>query len=135
MPLSDFQLGTTSTLTNIEALPTPLPVPRAPFKPYARTRTAASGRSLGQGFPTCQWIFSRLTPAHREQLRAFCPGPSAVVYIRTMTNEKDSPHGIPADAYQTFRAVLHWPEDERRDPAKTHDRLELTLSFTHLVLQ
>ena len=136
MPLSDFKIGASlGTLTNLESLSTPLPVPRAPFKPYARVRLAASGRSIGQGLPSCQWIFSRLTPAQREQLRTFCPGASALVYIQTMTNEKDIPHSIAADSYQVYQAVVHWPEDEKRDPAKTHDRLELPLRFTHLVLQ
>ena len=126
MSLSDFKIGLTSgTLTNIESLSTPLPVPRAPFKPYARSQMAASGLSVGKGFPSCIWIFSRLTPAQRTQLRTFCPGDSAVVYIRTMTNE--------ADAYANYQAVIHWSE-ERRDPARTHDRLEFEISFTHLVL-
>ena len=125
MPLSDFRIGMTSTMINLEALATPLPVPRAPFNPYARTVTAASGRSIGKGFPSCPWIFARLTPVQREQLRAFCPGASAIVYIRTMTND--------GDAYANFQAVMHWPDSERRDPAKTHDRLELAITFTHLV--
>ena len=125
MPLSDFKIGSTSTITNIESLATPLPVPRAPFNPYARSVMAASGASVGKGFPSCQWIFSRLTPAQREQLRTFCPGVSAVVYIHTMTND--------SDAYANFQAVMHWPDEERRDPAKTHDRLELAITFTHLV--
>ncbi len=126
MPLSDFKIGLTSgTLTNIEALATPLPVPRAPFKPYARSQMAASGLSVGKGFASCIWIFSRLTPAQRTQLRTFCAGDGATVYIRTMTNE--------ADAYANYLAIMHWPE-ERRDAAKTHDRLEFAISFTHMVL-
>jgi hypothetical protein len=126
MPLSDFQIGLTSVaMTNLEALATPLPVPRAPFNPYTRRQIAASGISIGKGFAYCQWIFSRLTPAQREQLRTFCPGDSAVVYIRTMTND--------GDAYANYQAVMHWSDSERRDPAQTHDRLELAISFTHLV--
>jgi hypothetical protein len=125
MPLSDFKIGLISTTTNIEDLTTPLPVPRAPFNPYARSQMAASGASISKGFPSCQWIFSRLTPAQREQLRTFCPGASSIVYIRTMTND--------GDAYANYQAVMHWPDEERRDPAKTHDRLELTINFTNLV--
>jgi hypothetical protein len=135
MPLSSFKIGTSAgTLTNIESLSTPLPVPRAPFKPYARASIANSGRSQGKGFPSCQWIFSRLTPAQREQLRTFCTGASAVVYIQTMTNDKDTPHSVPSDSYQVYQAIMNWPE-EKRYPAKTHDRLELTIDFTHMVLQ
>jgi hypothetical protein len=114
-------------MTNIESLAMPLPVPRAPFRPYAKIMTAASGLSVGKGFASCQWVFSMLTAAQRTQLRTFCPSPatSAAVYIRTMTNE--------ADAYASYQAIMHWPEDERRDPSKRHDRLELTVTFTHLV--
>jgi len=134
MALSDFEIGLTAgTMTNIESLATPLPVPRAPFKPYAKSVTAASGVSVGKGFPSCQWIFSRITPAQREQLRLFCAGDSATVYIRTMTNEADPGNSVAADAYREYQAVMHWPE-ERRDPAKTHDRLEFPVGFTHLVL-
>jgi hypothetical protein len=125
MPLSDFQIGITSSMTNIESLATPLPVPRAPFRPYARVTTTASGLTVGKGFASCQWVFSMLTAAQRTQLRTFCAGASAAVYIRTMTNE--------ADGYASYQAIMHWPEDERRDPSKRHDRLELAVTFTHLV--
>ena len=135
VPLSGFGISSTSTITNLELLTVPLSAPRAPFKPYARIRIASNGNSIGQGLPTCQWIFSSLTPEQREQLRTFCQGASAVVYIRTMTNEKDTPHSVANDAYQTFRAVMHWPDEERRDPSRTHVRLELAISFTHMVMQ
>jgi len=125
MALSDFKIGTTSSTTNIEALATSLPVPRAPFSPYQKTAIAASGLTIGKGFPSCQWIFSMLTAAQRTQLRVFCTGASATVYIRTMTNE--------ADAYANYQAIMHWPESELRDPSKRHDRLELKINFTHLV--
>jgi hypothetical protein len=125
-PLSEFKIGTTLVgLTNIESLTVPLPVPRAPYKPYAKTVTSSSGVTVGKGFPSVIWTFSRLTPVQREQLRTFCTGSSAVVYIRTMIND--------ADAYANYQAVMHWTDDETRDPAKTHDRLELKISFTHLV--
>jgi hypothetical protein len=135
MALTEFGISLTSTITLLENLTVALPIPRAPYKPYMRSRTASSGKSIAQGFASFQWIFSRLTPAQREQLRTFCPGSSAVVYIRTMTNEKDTPHSVAADSYQTFQCVMHWPDDEKRDPAKTHDRLDFTITFTNLVLQ
>jgi len=133
MPLSSFQIGTSLVgMVNIESLTTPLPVPRAPFNPYARLVMASSGRSIGQGLATCQWIFSRLTPDQRQQLRGFCAGSSATVYIITMTNEADVGHSVASDAYMPFRGVMHWPE-EKREPSRLHDRLEFTITFTHLV--
>ncbi|MEJ5201567.1 MAG: hypothetical protein WHV66_04975 [Anaerolineales bacterium] len=123
--MADFKIGTTlSGMTNIESLTTPLPVPRAVFRDYAEKVTAASGRTYGRGYPVCQWTFSLLTSAQRQQLRQFCPGASAAVYICTLANN---------DTYYNYQAVMHWPEEEERDPSKRRDRLELTILFTHLV--
>ncbi len=129
MTISDFKIGTTlAGMTNLEALTAPISAPRTPFKPWATSVVAASGVSIGKGFPSCQWIFSQLTPAQRDQLRAFCTGKSATVYIRTMTNDS-------SDSYANYQAIMAWPDDEKRDPTKRHDRLELTIAFTMLVLQ
>lgn len=121
--MSEFAIGISNPPINIETLPTPLPVPRAMFRDYAERVTAASGRVYGRGYPSCQWTFSRLTNAQRSQLKSFCPGASAQVYIRTLAND---------DAYHTYQAVMAWPEEEEREPA-VRDRLELTIIFTHLV--
>lgn len=121
--MTQFAIGTVNPPTNIETLPTPLPVPRAVFRDYAELITAASGRVYGRGYPYCQWTFSRLTSAQRAQLKSFCPSASANVYIRTLADD---------DAYHTYQAVMQWPEEEEREPA-VRDRLELTITFTHLV--
>lgn len=131
MPLevkvADFKIGTTlNDMVNIESLSTPLPVPRAIFIDYPELIVAASGRSYGRGYPSCKWIFSLLTSEQRQQLKSFCPGSSSVVYIRTLTND---------DTYANYQAIIHWPENEERDPSKRRDRLELTVTFTHLVKQ
>jgi len=110
-------------MTNVEALATPLPVPRSVFRDFADVVTAASGRSYGRGLPTCKWIFSVLTSAQRQQLKTFCSGKSAVVYIRTLAND---------DVYYNYRAIMHWPVEEERDPSKRRDRLEFEIEFTHL---
>ena len=126
MALSGFMIGATLVgLTNLEDLTTALPVPKAPFKPYARVLTAASGKTIGRGFPECQWIFSLLSADQRTQLREFCPDASAAVFIRTMTNEED--------VYATFSAVMVWEEAEVRDASLRHDRLEFTVRFIKLV--
>lgn len=121
--MAEFAIGTSNPPTNLESLPVPLPVPRAPFRDYAEQIVAASGRVYGRGYPSCQWVFSRLTSAQRAQLKLFCSGASANVYIKTLADD---------DAYHTYQAVMRWPEEEEREPA-VRDRLELTISFTHLV--
>jgi len=128
MPLSSFAIGISmETITNIEQLATPLPVPRSPFSPYGAYTTMANGLKRGRGFPALSWIFSLLTPAQRTQLRVFCPGSSATVYIRTPIND--------GDTYAYFQAVMHWPEKEVRDPTRVHHRLEMEFSFTRLILE
>ena len=122
--MADFKIGTTqANMTNVEALATPLPVPRSVFHAFADVVTAASGRSYGRGLPTCKWIFSVLTSAQRQQLKTFCSGKSAVIYIRTLAND---------DVYYNYRAIMHWPVEEERDPSKRRDRLEFEIEFTHL---
>ncbi len=123
--MADFRIGTTqANMTNIENLSVPLPVPRAVFRDYAETVMAASGRAYGRGYPSCQWIFSLLTSEQRQQLKSFCSGASAQVYIRTLNNN---------DVYADYQAIMHWPDEEERDASKRRDRLELTVTFTHLV--
>jgi hypothetical protein len=123
--MAEFMIGTTQTnMVNIETLTVPLPVPRAVFRDYSETITAASGRTFGRGYPYCQWVFSLLSSEQRQQLKTFCPGSSARVYIRTLNN---------SDVYANYQAIMHWPEEEERDVSKRRDRLELTITFTHLV--
>lgn len=122
--MADFKIGTTqANMTNVEALATPLPVPRSVFRDFAEIVTAASGRSYGRGLPTCKWIFSVLTSAQRQQLKTFCASKSAIVYICTLAND---------DVYYNYRAIMHWPVEEERDPSKRRDRLEFEIDFTHL---
>lgn len=123
---TEFKIGSSlETLTRLEELTVPLPAPKAPFREVADIVTVASGLVVGKGFPNCQWIFSLLTTAQRDQLKTFCPNISARVYMRTMTND--------ADAYKTYQAVMIWPVEEDRDPTARHDRLELIVEFRRMV--
>lgn len=122
--MADFRIGTTqANMTNIETLTEPLPVPRAVFREYAETVIAASGRTYGRGLPVCRWTFAILTSAQRQQLKLFCSGASAIVYIQTLIN---------TDQYVSYRAIMHWPIEEERDPSLRRDRLEFAIEFTHL---
>lgn len=120
--MADFALGFSDPPDNIEELATPLPVPRASIPNYAERVTAASGRVYGRGYLTCQWTFSRLTAAQRAQLKSFCAGESANVYISTLADD---------DTYKTYHAVMRWAENETREPA-TRERLELIVTFSQM---
>lgn len=122
--MADYRIGLTQgAMTNIESLPVSLPVPRVIFRDHAEIVTAASGRRYGRGRPVCQWIFALLTSTQRAQLKTYCAGVSGVVFISTLTND---------DQYRDYRAIMHWPDEEERDPSKRRDRLEFTIEFTHL---
>lgn len=121
--MANFAIGATNPPDNLEILPVPLPVPRAYHQNTTERITAASGRVYARGYPSCRWVFSILTSEQVGQLRAFCSGESAEVYITTLAND---------DQYHTYKAVMIWPEETDRQPA-VRDRLEFELMFSHLV--
>jgi hypothetical protein len=122
--MASFEMGATlETMTNIEALTTPLPPPLAPPPRYPVQKTAASGRVYNRGFLIGRWIFSILRSAQLTQLRVFCPGKSATVYIKTLAAD---------DTYRVYSAVMILPDEEDRQPA-VRDRLEYQVTFTQMV--
>jgi hypothetical protein len=104
--MADFQIGTTyEGMTNIEELTTPLELPKSEYQPYARVANLGSGGRRGVGFPVAAWTFPLLTVEQRDQLKTFCPGASAHVYIRTKLND---------DTYADFEGTMLWHENEER---------------------
>lgn len=126
MATAEFEIGTSLvSMTNIEELTTPLPVPRTVFYPYADYVTTGTGLKRGIGRARTKWIFARLTTAQRDQLREFCDGPSDTVYIRTATNEDE-------DSYADFSAIMHWVEEEDR---RAGYRFDVEILYTELIEQ
>jgi hypothetical protein len=103
--MADFQIGSTSSMTNIEALGTPLEIPKSEYLPYARTVNLGSGGKRGVGMPMAVWTFPLLTVEQRDQLKTFCTGASATVWIRTKLND---------DTYDDFTGTMIWTETEER---------------------
>lgn len=125
--MAEFEIGSTvEGMALLTALTTPVTVtPIASYEPYADYRTLASGKRMGLGAPVATWTFPTLERAQRDQLRTFCSGASATVYIRTATNDS-------ADSYADFEAVMHWPDTEERPAGLRHN---FVIRFTHLVEQ
>ena len=118
----EFEIGTTSeTMTNLGNLTTPVTAPRSAYLPYSKIVRLADGSARGLGFPQAQWTFPLITLEERDQLKTFCTGASAAVYIRTKLND---------DTYADFSAVMHWPEEEERWLAGV--KQSLTIRFTML---
>lgn len=113
--------ATLETLTDLLLLSTAVIYPRSRYRDAAAQKVAVSGATLALGEPQADWEWTYLTMDMRNQLRAFCPGASANVYIRALKND---------GSYANFSAIVHWPAEEQRSSQYT---LNLVLSFTHLV--
>ncbi len=110
-------------MTNVEELATPLPAPKSTFRPYSQRRNLGDGTVRGLGWVIATWRFGILKPALRDQLRTFCAGASAEVYIKTRKNNT-------LDAYQVYTAVMIWPEEEEKRAGR---RMDFVIEFRNLV--
>lgn len=127
--MQSFEIGTTlEGMTNVEALAMPLPAPKSSYQDYSTLVSLGSGGSIGQGFPTATWTFGTLTSAERDQLKQFCVGASAAVYIKTKLNNLDTE----VDEYAVFSAIMNWPFPE---PGRYYSmRNGYVIEFTFLEL-
>jgi len=123
MPVYDYEIGTTSTTTNIELLSPPLPPPRSVFIEYTREYDKADGQVGGDGYPMAIWTFDLLTTAQLAKLRTYCSGRSAAVYIRTRNANEE---------FVKYSAIMVWPSDlmKKRVAGKY---LDVQIEFRRLV--
>lgn len=120
-------IGTSmGSLTNLESLSTPVTPPKSTFSQYAELVGLGSGGTRGVGLPIASWRWGFIHRAERDELRTFCPGASAVVYIRTYTKET-------SDVTAYYRATVHWPVLEEEVDASR--RIGFVLNFTDMILQ
>lgn len=122
MPRFPTKIGTSpETMVYTENLPVPVTIGFAPYKAYQETVTIGDASSRGVGFSEGIWRMGFLKRAQRDQLRVFCPGASSIVYIDTPINDDTQ--------YHTFKAIMHWPEEE--DP-QANRFLDVVIRFTLL---
>lgn len=103
MTIYSYAIGSTNPPTNLELLATPVNAPRGRYTGWSRTYDRADGLVNADGFPTAVWQFDVLTQAMVDQLRTFCSGKSAVVYITTRLED---------GTFDTFSGVMIWPDDQ-----------------------
>jgi hypothetical protein len=72
---------------------------QAPYAPYTVEIDAADSRVYGHGLSSTAWLWGFVTQAERDLLKAYCPGKSAVVYIRTHDDDWE---------YVYCQAVMIW---------------------------
>jgi len=101
-----FEIGTTSSTTNLESLTVPVNPPSRPpdYKEWSSSYDQADGGMAGDGYPIAIWTFDYLTAAQVAQLRTFCTGRSAAIYINTLIND---------DTYDKFSCVMIWDADQQ----------------------
>ncbi len=122
---SNFKIGTTlEGITSLDALTTWIPDPKTEFRFYSKQLDLGSGLKRGAGWPITTWTYGFLTQAQRDQLRTFCTGASAEVYITTRARDTES-----ESLFKTYKAVMTWPEIEEYRNSR---RLDIIFSFTHL---
>lgn len=126
MSLFEYKIGTTLLgMTNIEELTVPIPNMQSYFKPYGEVVILGNGMQFGRGFAQVDWKWNFLTREQRDQLRTFCTGASATVFIRTRVNDS-------ADQYKNYQCLMFWPLEEERFARK---RLDFMVQFRQLVEQ
>ena|SRR5271157_2004117 len=128
--LYGFQIGTTlEGMTNLENLATPVVPPKSHFTQYADQVPLGDNTVRGVGAPTAHWHWDFLTQAQRDQLRIFCAGASAVVYITTVINDSDATEN--PTRYGSFQAVMIWPSlAEEKDATR---RISFDIEFRQLI--
>jgi hypothetical protein len=118
------QAYTGANTVNLEDLTTPLDAPRSSFVDYSQTIPLGDGTVRGAGWPIAEWRWGYMSQAQRDQLRTFCTGASAAVYVRTRENDT-------SDAYQRYTCTMIWPTDGEE---KVHGkRLDFVVTFQNLV--
>ena len=109
----EYEIGSTyGGMANLGELSTPVPAPARTFKPYSVRKPLGDGTVRGLGFAQATWRWGYLTQDQRDQLRTFCSGASAGVYIKTRKND---------GTYQVYSAVMVWPDEEEFKNGKVLD--------------
>lgn len=122
MTLYSYEIGTTyGGMTNVESLTTALPAPRSTIQEFSQSVELASAGVRGAGWPVATWTWDILEQDQWDQIRTFCSGQSADVYIKTRKQD---------GTYQVYTATMVRPGQVRKDSGRV---LDLVVEFRNLV--
>ena len=125
--MSEYKIATlaggVAGLTALSGLTTPVLDPVSFWQDFQEQVDLASQLVRGVGLPVAEWLFPVMSLAARSQLKSFCAGASAVVYLRTANN---------AGSYAIYKGVMVWPLQER---CKAGMVFELTVKIKALEVQ
>lgn len=118
----EFKIGATAE-TMVTLLSLGVPAPKYEYGIFSGEIVLGDGTARGVGFPVTAWHWGFLTSAQREALRTYCPGKSAIVFMRTIKDD---------GTYADFEAVVIWANQEERQAGRI---IDFTLSFRNMVEQ
>lgn len=119
-----FGIGTSAeTITDLQDLDVPITYPKSAYLPTAVTKKTGANTKRGFGLPVAYWTFPLMSLDERNQLKSFCSGYSATVYICT---KKDD------DTYAKFQCVMNWPDDDTSG-RWFGERKEIIIEFVNLM--
>ncbi len=110
-------------MSPIDQLTTPLPDPKSSYLPFARVNNKGNGGTRGVGSPVAQWTFPILSIEEYSQLKTFCTGASADVYIQTKLDD---------DSFEVFQGKMIWPNEPQ--DRWYGERKNFTVIFRNLIL-
>ena len=119
-----YEIGSSSSTTNVESLTTPVNPPRGLYVEYTREYDKSDGQVGGDGYPAALWRFDVLTQAMVTQLRTFCSGKSATAYIKTRK---------PDGTFVKYSCVMIWPSKQMEKRRVGGKYLDLEFEFRRLV--
>lgn len=117
MSLYSYEIGATSSTTNLESLTVPTDAPKSTFEAYSVVQQLADGTERTAGWPVATWHWGRMTAAQWAQLKDYVTGKSGIVYIKTRND---------AGTYVKYLAIMILPAV----PEKVAGRfLDVTVTF------
>ena len=123
----DFEIGLTiGAMTNLFDLVPLVHYPKTAYHPYAGTVDLDDLTQRGVGLPSVTWHWTTITQPERDILRTYCPGASAVVVIRTRTNDNSA-------IFKYYTALMVWPSNAEEYDARTRQGFDII--FRNMVLQ
>ena len=125
MAIHNFEISATTAAANVETLTTtPNMAPKSEPLGYVDTVKMASGHSVDRGFPVAVWEWGFIPADLFNALRVICPGPSANVYIRTLSEDYST--------YAYYTGIMNFPRKDTYE-YRSGNRQPFRIEFTHLV--
>ncbi len=127
--MTELYIGTTAGGTvAFSALATPVKEPAEfYYYPYAEINDTPGGTAVTRGAAYCEMIWDQIPRPQRDQLRTFCPGPSATVYVYIPKNDSNKTFGL-------FSGEMIWPLREKYSRGAASDILQdFTIKINKLV--